>query len=136
MFYSAPMQGLHLTADLYDCQCAPHWLTDATALLAACENAATAAGLTPVARLGHSFPATLQGPGGVTTTVLLAESHVCAHTWPESGSVTLDVYVCNFSADHSSRAEQLLTRLIALFRPMRVHENALQRGTLPPTPAT
>ena len=114
------MQGLHLTADLYDCQCAQHWLTDATALLAACENAATAAGLTPVARLGHSFPATLQGPGGVTTTVLLAESHVCAHTWPESGSVTLDVYVCNFSADHSSRAEQLLhgsDLIINLFAP-------------------
>ena len=27
------MQGLHLTADLYDCQCAPHTLTDASALL-------------------------------------------------------------------------------------------------------
>jgi len=130
------MQGLHLTADLYDCQCAPQWLTDATALLAACEKAATAAKLTPVARLGHTFAATDLGPGGVTATVLLAESHVCMHTWPETGSVTLDVYVCNFSAHHGPHAEELMTRLIALFRPMRVHENALQRGILPPTPST
>ncbi|MGB4059769.1 MAG: S-adenosylmethionine decarboxylase [Burkholderiaceae bacterium] len=130
------MQGLHLTADLYDCQCAPHWLTDASALLPACERAAAAAGLTPVARLGHTFAATDLGAGGVTATVLLAESHVCVHTWPETGSVTLDVYVCNFSAPHGPHAEELMTRLIALFRPMRVHENALQRGTLPPTPAT
>lgn len=130
------MQGLHLTADLYDCQCAAQWLVDAPALLAACERAAAAAGLTPVARLGHSFPPSGQADGGVTATVLLAESHVCVHTWPETGSVTLDVYVCNFSANHSPRAEELMTRLIALFRPMRVHENALQRGTLPPTPAT
>jgi len=126
------MQGLHLTADLYDCQCAPHWLTDASALLPACEKAATAAGLTVVGRLSHAFAATERGPGGVTATVLLAESHVCVHTWPEVGSVTLDVYVCNFSADHSPGAQQLMTRLIALFRPMRVHENTLQRGSLLP----
>jgi len=128
------MQGLHLTADLYDCQCAPHWLTDADALLSACERAASAAGLSPVARLGHTFAATSLGPGGVTATVLLAESHVYVHTWPETGSATLDVYVCNFSANHGPHAEELMTRLIALFRPMRVSENALQRGGLLPPP--
>jgi S-adenosylmethionine decarboxylase len=128
------MQGLHLTADLYDCQCAPHWLTDGTALLAACENAAAAAGLTTVARLGHTFPATPAGPGGVTATVLLAESHACVHTWPETGSVTLDVYVCNFGADHSPRAQDLMARLMALFHPRQAHQHALQRGHLPPTP--
>lgn len=130
------MQGLHLTADLYDCQCAPHWLTDALALLHASESAAVAAGLTPVAQLGHTFPATRAGLGGVTATVLLSESHLCVHTWPETGSVTLDVYVCNFSGQHGPKAEELMTRLIALFRPMRVHENALLRGTLPPPPVS
>jgi S-adenosylmethionine decarboxylase len=126
------MQGLHLTADLYDCQCALQWLTDADALLTACEASATAAGLTPVARLGHRFAPVTSGIGGVTVAVLLAESHVCIHTWPETASATLDVYVCNVSANHSARAEELMTRLIALFRPMRVHENALLRGTPPP----
>jgi spermidine synthase len=41
---------------------------------------------------------------GVTGTVLLAESHLAIHTWPETGSVTIDVYVCNFSADNSGKA--------------------------------
>lgn len=58
------MQGLHLTADLYHCQCASLWLTDAAALLQACEQAVLATGLKPVGRLGHRFDATAQGPGG------------------------------------------------------------------------
>jgi S-adenosylmethionine decarboxylase len=125
------MQGLHLTADLYHCHCAPHWLTDAATLLAACENAAAAAGLTPVARLGHTFAGTPAGPGGVTATVLLAESHVCVHTWPETGNVTLDVYVCNFSGDQSARAQDLMDRLTTLFCPTHTHGQALQRGQQP-----
>ena len=32
---------------------------------------------------------------GLTGTVLLAESHLAIHTWPESGFVTLDVYGCS-----------------------------------------
>ena len=122
------MQGLHLTADLYDCQCAPHWLTDASALLPACERAAAAAGLTPVARLGHTFAATDLVAGGVTATVLLAESHVCVHTWPELRSVTLDVYVCNLSADNRPQARGLLARLEALFQPQRISRQELTRG--------
>ncbi len=126
------MQGLHLTADLTDCRCAPHWLTDAPQLLRACEAAAVQVGLTPVARLGHTFPPTPQGPGGVTATVLLAESHLCVHTWPELASVTLDVYVCNVGADHSPRAHQLLAALLALFSPGQHQQHALWRGQ-PPT---
>lgn len=35
------MHGLHLTADLHDCQCAMQWLTDKEALGAVCLKAAT-----------------------------------------------------------------------------------------------
>jgi MurNAc alpha-1-phosphate uridylyltransferase len=131
------MQGLHLTADLEDCQCAPHWLTHAPQLLQAVEDAVHAVGLTTVGRLAHTFAGTPRGPGGVTATVLLAESHVCVHTWPETRGATLDVYVCNFSGDHSAQARELLARLLALLRPMRAQEHALQRGTPAPqrTPA-
>lgn len=124
------MQGLHLTADLHDCRCDPRWLTDADALLAACEDRVQAAGLRPVARLAHAFPATAAGPGGVTATVLLAESHLCIHTWPERGAVTLDVYVCNGSGDHAAAARNLEASLLALFVPMRVQQQALRRGDL------
>ena len=122
------MQGLHLTADLHDCACAPHWLTDASALGERCVQAVASAGLQAVAQLFHTFPATQHGPGGVTATVLLAESHLCVHTWPEQRAVTLDVYVCNFGGDHSARAQALMAELTALFAPSAVQENSLQRG--------
>ena len=125
------MQGLHLTADITDCQCDSAWLTDAARLGAACVQAVHAAGLQAVAQLFHAFPATAQGPGGVTATVLLAESHLCVHTWPEQRGVTLDVYVCNFGGDHSAKAHALMDALLALFEPQHVVRNTLHRGQLP-----
>ena len=124
------MHGLHLTADLQDCQCESHWLLDAEALGAACVEAVEGAGLQGVARLSHTFPSTAQGVGGVTATVLLAESHLCIHTWPEQGAVTLDVYVCNFGGDHSAKAHDLMAALLALFKPGHVERHAITRGSL------
>ncbi len=124
------MQGLHLTADCHDCRCESHWLCDADQLVAACVAAVEAAGLQPVGRLVHRFPDTPTGPGGVTATVLLAESHLCVHTWPEIDAATLDVYVCNFGADHSDKARALLGALLALFDPARVDRHALERGQI------
>ncbi|MEJ8845281.1 adenosylmethionine decarboxylase [Variovorax rhizosphaerae] len=124
------MHGLHLTADLHDCQCESRWMLDAEALGAACIEAVEAAGLQGVARLFHAFPSTPQGAGGVTATVLLAESHLCIHTWPEQHAVTLDVYVCNFGGDHSAKAHALMATLLALFEPAHVERHAVTRGTL------
>ncbi len=125
------MQGLHLTADLNHCQCEPAWLTDASRLLERCVGEVNAAGLQVVNQLAHTFPATDHGPGGVTATVLLAESHLCVHTWPEQAGVTVDVYVCNFGADHSAKAHALMDALVALFAPGQVLRQALQRGAVP-----
>ena len=125
------MHGLHLTADLHGCRCAPLWLTDATALGQACLAAVQASGLQAVGQVFHAFPATVHGPGGVTATVLLAESHLCVHTWPERHAVTLDVYVCNFGGDHSAKAHQLLDALVALFAPREAVRQSLQRGRAP-----
>lgn len=129
------MHGLHLTADLHDCACESRWLTDADALLAACELRVRDVGLRPVARLAHRFAPALDasggqhaGPGGVTATVLLAESHLCVHTWPELRAVTLDVYVCNFGGDHSAKAQALMQALLVLFAPGRTDRHAITRG--------
>ena len=129
------MQGLHLTADLHHCRCARQWLVDAALLGPACLQAVKASGLRPVQQLFHAFPATPLGAGGVTATVLLAESHLCIHTWPELGAVTLDVYVCNFGADHSAKAQALMDALLALFDATHVTRHALLRGEVPPTPS-
>ena len=122
------MQGLHLTADLSDCQCDTLWLTDATALLGFCVQAVQAVGLHAISQLAHSFPAHADGPGGVTATVLLAESHLCVHTWPEKAAVTVDVYVCNYGADHSAKATALMDALLAHFAPQHADRQALHRG--------
>ena len=124
------MHGLHLTADLHDCRCDAAWLLQAARLQEACVQAAQAAGLQVVNRLFHTFPNTVHGPGGVTATLLLAESHLCVHTWPEQRAVTLDVYVCNFGADHSVKAQALMDALLALFDPAEVQRHALQRGAV------
>lgn len=122
------MQGLHLTADLSQCCCDASLLTDAARLGAHCVQAVDDAGLQAVAQLFHTFPATAHGPGGVTATVLLAESHLCVHTWPETGAVTLDVYVCNFGGDHSAKAHALLQALLRLFQPGHYQLKELLRG--------
>lgn len=130
------MQGLHLTADLHGCRCDAAWLTDAARLGERCVAAVVAAGLQPVGQLFHTFPPTELGPSGVTATVLLAESHLCVHTWPEQQAVTLDVYVCNFGADHSAKARRLLDTLLMLFAPAHVERHALQRGAVAAPAAT
>jgi len=121
------MNGLHLTADLRGCPVTLTAMTAPLALRSLCLDAVQAAGLTPVGELFHAFPA----PGGVTGVVLLAESHLAVHTWPELGAVTLDAYVCNIDSDNSARAQQLLDQLIAAFAPQQVERHRVQRGALP-----
>lgn len=118
------MQGLHLTADLGQCDVARSAFTDPVALRQLCLAAVAGSGLTTVGELFHRFG----GAGGVTGVVLLAESHLAVHTWPELAAVTLDVYVCNLGADNSARAEQLLAQLEAGFAPGRVDRQRLNRG--------
>ncbi len=95
--------------------------------------AVDAAGLTAVGELFHRFaPAPASGAGaappGITGVVLLAESHLAVHTWPEIEAATLDVYVCNLGADNSAKAETLLAALIEAFAPESVERHALERG--------
>jgi len=122
------MQGLHLTADLYQCRCDAQWLTEAHTLGSWCVMAVQAVGLQNVNQLFHTFPGSAGHPGGVTATVLLAESHVCLHTWPEQKAVTADVYVCNFSGDHSARARDLMAAIIDRFQPEWTEQRSLDRG--------
>lgn len=122
------MQGLHLTADLYDCAADAVWLTDAERLAERCRGLTRASGLTLVDEKWHRFPDWNGQSGGVTGMILLAESHLAVHTWPERRGVTLDVYVCNFSADNSHKAIALMQGLEAAFAPARVQRERLLRG--------
>jgi S-adenosylmethionine decarboxylase len=122
------MRGLHLIADLSGCSAihALHW--DAPALLAHCRRAVETVGLHAVGDVVHSF-----GPAGsgVTGVVLLAESHLAVHTWPELGAVTIDVYVCNFGQDNSAKAHELLRLIEEPFAAQQAQRHQVLRGALP-----
>lgn len=124
------MHGLHLIADLHGCRCRPGLLLDAPGLEAFCIAACNRHGLAVVGRCFHQFRDGTGQPAGVTGTVVLAESHLAVHTWPEIGGVTLDVYVCNFSADNSDRAQALFAESIAAFAPEQVERQQVARGAL------
>jgi S-adenosylmethionine decarboxylase len=129
------MQGLHLTADLRGCTAGRPEMTDTASLRRACLGAVERAGLTPVGELFHRFAPSGAAvakrdaaPSGITGVVLLAESHLAVHTWPELEAATLDVYVCNLGTDNSARAATLMDVLVAAFAPARVERHAHRRG--------
>jgi len=121
------MHGLHLIADLQACN-GETPLDDADALRALCLDAVARAGLRAVGSLFHPFIGQDGQAQGVTGVVLLAESHLAVHTWPELRGVTADVYVCNLGADNSARAAALMDALVAAFAPARIERHAHRRG--------
>ena len=123
------MQGLHLIADLHDCSCPLSFLLDQQAMEIYYVEACQRHGLTVVGRLFHTFHEH-DKPAGVTGTVVLAESHLAIHTWPEVRGVTLDVYVCNYSGDNSTRARNLFAEIIARFAPGHLETKEVTRGHL------
>ncbi|HRE15965.1 MAG TPA: adenosylmethionine decarboxylase [Rhodocyclaceae bacterium] len=124
------MNGLHLIADLHACDCAPGLLLDAARLETLCADACARHGLTIVGRFFHQFTNAAGAPSGVTGTVVLAESHLAIHTWPEISGVTLDVYVCNFSADNSAAARSVFREMMSTFMPGRAETKEVVRGHL------
>ena len=107
-------------------------MVGAPELAGLCRRAVADAGLTIVDEKFFTFPDYQGEPGGVTGAVLLAESHLALHTWPERSGVTLDVYVCNFSTDNSAKAESLMDALIVAFAPTLQNTNRILRGSADP----
>lgn len=80
--------GIHLLADMSGI--APSLLTDCATIEQLLRDAAAAAGAQVLHSHFHGF-----GPGlGVTGVVLLAESHISIHTWPENGFAAADIFMC------------------------------------------
>src|SRR5262245_51022737 len=123
------MRGVHLTADLTGCRDPANLLRDGASLTALCEQLASDAGLSVVARQFHAFAP--DGDGGHTGVLLLAESHLAVHTWPELRAVTLDVFVCNLTSDNTGKAEGLLDALVARFAATHVQRQQLARALVP-----
>ncbi len=70
---------------------------DRNFLIELLETAAKIGSLTNLGSGGHQFDHSLDDntkPGGATAFVLLSESHISAHTWPETGNLVIDVFSC------------------------------------------
>jgi S-adenosylmethionine decarboxylase len=119
------MNGIHLLGEWFECPPSPA-MHVADALRDLCVDATRAAGLTPVGERFHQFD-----PQGITGVVLLAESHLAIHTWPESGFVSIDVYVCNLSSDNSTRAQALYDALKTALAPAEARQHVVRRGRRP-----
>ena len=91
---SSGLHGVEWVIDAYGCDAAG--LRDRTRVTALFERLIDELRLTPVAApVWHVFPA----PGGLTGFVVLAESHLACHTFPEFGSICVNVFCCRPRGD-------------------------------------
>jgi S-adenosylmethionine decarboxylase len=96
--------GTHILADFYGVSAT--LLRDCRALEALLEAAASAAGARILGSHFHSFG----GRDGVTGVVLLSESHLSIHTWPEADFAAADIFMCG-AADPQCALASLIAGL-------------------------
>ena len=110
--------GMHLLVDLWGARN----LTDPATIDRALSEAAEAAGATILHSHFHHF-----GPdGGVSGVVVLAESHISIHTWPERDFAAVDIFMCGACDPYKS-----LPVLKAAFQPASVQLGEQRRGLIP-----
>ena len=84
--------GRHIVCELSGCD--PEKLSDVGGIHIMMIEAAKAARATVMESAFHRFE-----PQGVSGTVILAESHLSIHTWPEKGYAAMDFYTCGDHTD-------------------------------------
>ncbi len=109
--------GLHILADLYGVD--PHLIDRVEDIKDLLETAVRTAGLTKISSHYFQFQ-----PHGATGVILLAESHISIHTWPEHGLATVDVFTCG----DPEKAHRAMEYIIEYLKPERVEQKVHQRG--------
>ena len=107
--------GMHLLVDLWGASN----LDDPAHIDAALRKAAITAGATILHSHFHHFTPN----GGVSGVVVLAESHISIHTWPERDFAAVDIFMCGACDPHLS-----IPVLRAAFAPDRVDLSEQRRG--------
>ncbi len=108
--------GRHLLGEYYGCS--PELLNDTEAMRTLLEEAAAAAKVRVVSHAEHRY-----SPQGVTCVLLIEESHLSIHTWPEQGYAAADFYTCG-QGDPVSAHEAMAAGL----KPERSEFMLLDRG--------
>ena len=104
--------GRHLIADFFDCDVG---ILNSPERIRACMlTAAERIGVTIVGEVFHQY-----APQGVSGTIVIAESHMSIHTWPERAYAAVDIFTCG-GLDPRPGFEYLIEALQA--ESMRVQE--------------
>jgi S-adenosylmethionine decarboxylase len=111
--------GRHFIFELFGCDKAI--LDNLPVIEGAMVEAAEAAGATVVGKVFHKF-----APQGVTGVVIIAESHISIHTWPELGYAAVDIFTCS-SRTQPMRAFDVISFLL---KPSTTSSIELKRGMM------
>ncbi len=63
-------------------------------------------------------------PNGVSGVIVISESHLSVHTWPEFGYVAMDIYTCG----ESTEPEKAVKYAVEKFKAKHVHITEITRG--------
>jgi S-adenosylmethionine decarboxylase len=112
-----PPSGRHVLAELTGCPAA--LLNDPVSLESCFRRCAVEGGATLISSHFHHF-----SPQGVSGVVVIAESHVTVHTWPEHGYAAVDVFTCG----RPEIAEAIMALAVSALAAKEVHHTSFARG--------
>lgn len=105
--------GTDLRLLLQNCQCGSDLMLKPEAASPRLREAIREVGFTDLNEAGYAFDG-----GGYTLAIILAESHLVIHTWPEFENLALvDISVCNYIRDNTERTRRLGEAVRRLFAP-------------------
>jgi len=96
--------GRHLLLELKDCN--PEVLNDLEFLKSSLTETAVQIGATVIGDSFHQF-----SPQGVSGVVIISESHLFIHTWPEYSYAAVDVFTCGEKVDPMLAVKPLVEKL-------------------------
>ncbi len=112
--------GRHILGELFDCQ--PEILNDVEEVEKLMKEAALESGATILGSYFHPFT-----PQGVSGVIVIAESHLSIHTWPEYRYAAVDIFSCGKQVDPWKAFHYLRKRLMAThFSAMEVKRGQLE----------
>ncbi len=121
---AAAAPGVEWIVEAFGCR--PEALRSEAALRALFDRAVAELALKPLSPPAfHLFPP----PGGITGVLLLSESHLTCHTFPETGYAALNLYCCRPRPRWDFAA-----RCLELLGAERTQVFEVRRGGLPETP--
>ena len=120
-------RSLHILADFAGCAGDPVYLTHKFRVRRKTLAMIRRAGFTVVASRFHKFTPGRSGESGITGVVIVSESHLTVHTWPERSLVNLDVFFCNYTRDNTRKSRAVFQEFKRLYHPRRVREREVWR---------